>query len=282
MREKRFLIASDIHLCHIEWYGVSTNERMERFVRQVKEEYERAPFEALLLLGDYSLDHWAWNIQGSYLARGKSYTKEFIDGYVSKLKELGVPMAVIAGNHEQYGEEKWHEITGFSRRDHLVCGNILFILIDSYGADLDPTEHSDGTFVPADAGYIKELMAKYPDTNVILCSHYFDPTRESQEFKNLVRENNRILCLICGHVHKSNVVELGEEWGNKALLYTGNYSYCGVKDAPPTASMWGFRDLNIGEGKLSSRYITPENEIVYEEKKIVHPYGTQDEYKMTF
>ena len=32
MRRTRILIASDIHWCHIEWYGVPTEERMERFV----------------------------------------------------------------------------------------------------------------------------------------------------------------------------------------------------------------------------------------------------------
>lgn len=280
MSRKRFLIASDIHLCHVDWYGVPTAERMERFVRHVKEEYAKDPFEALLFLGDYSLDHWKWDIQGCYLTEGRSRTKEFVDGYVSSLLELGVPIGFIAGNHEQYGDKLWNELTGYDRKDFIICGDILFILLDTFGADLDPTEHSDGTFIPSDVAYIKALMENYPSKKVILAAHHFDPEKESEEFKRLVCDDDRILCLFGGHVHKSDVIELGEEWGGKALLYTGNYSYCGVKDAPPTASMWGFRDLIIDGDTLESRYITPENDILLDGTHVHQPYGYQDEYKI--
>lgn len=272
---------SDTHLCHIDWYGVPTNERMERLIRHIKEEYEKDPFEAILFLGDYSLDHWKWDIGGCYISQGRSETKEFMEGYVSELFDLGIPMAMIAGNHEQYGYKKWNEITGYDRKDFLICDDILFILLDAFGADLDPTEHSDGTFTPADTDYINMLMNNYPDKRVVLCAHHFDPLKETEEFCRIVRDD-RVLCLFGGHVHKSDVVELGGNFGGKALLYTGNYSYCGVKDAPPTVSMWGFRDLIIDGRTLESRYITPENEIILDGKKILHPYGCQDIYKSDF
>ncbi len=280
MNRKRFLLCSDTHLCHIDWYGVPTEERMERLIKHIKEEYEKDPFEALLFLGDYSLDFWKWDIGGCYVANGRSETKEFMDKYVSRLFDLGIPMGFIAGNHEQYGYKKWNEITGYDRKDFLICDDILFILLDAFGEDLDPTEHSDGTFTAADTEYIAMLMENYPDKKVILCSHHFAPERESEEFKKLVREGERILCLFGGHVHLSDIHPLGEEFGGKALLYTGNYSYSGVKDAPPTASMWGFRDLIIDGDTLVSRYITPENEIELEGKRVLHPYGYQDVYEM--
>ena len=276
--KQRFLIASDIHLCHIDWYGVPTEERMERFVRHVEEEYAKEPFEALLLLGDYSLDHWKWNIKGCWLTEGKSNTRTFAETYVSRLKKLGVPIVMIAGNHEQYGEALWTELTGYHRRDHLVCGDILFIFPDTFGADLDPTEHSDGTYCGVDVTFIKEIMAKYPDKKVILCAHHFAPERESEAFRTLVKEEKRILCLFGGHVHRSNVVELGEAWGNKVLLYTGNYAYNTGKEADAETSFWGFRDLKINSDEWSSRYITPENTAVIDGKEIHHPYGVQDEY----
>ena len=277
MSRKRILIASDIHWCHLEWYGVSNEERMERFVRHVEEEYEKDPFEALLLLGDYSLDHWAWNIKGCWLTEGRSNTKLFSDHVLGKLKKLGVPMAAIGGNHEQYGNVLWHELTGFYRTDAVVVDDYLFILPDTFGANLDPTEHSDGTYCGTDMTFVREQMEKHPDKKVILCAHHFEPARESEEFKTLVREDDRILCLFGGHVHRSKVVELGEEWGNKALLYTGNYSYNGGKN-PPTESMWGFRDLILTEDTLTSRYITPANTIKMKDEVIEHPYGYQDEY----
>ena len=279
MNRQRFLIASDIHWCHIDWYGVPTEERMARFVRHVKEEFEKEPFEALLLLGDYSLDHWKWNIKGCWLTEGKSYTRTFAEVCVAELAALGLPVAMIAGNHEQYGEALWTELTGYRRRDHLLCGDILFILPDTFGADLDPTEHSDGTFCPSQMDFIRETMAKYPDKKVVLCAHHFAPERESEEFRTLVREDDRILCLFGGHVHRSNVVELGEEWGNKALLYTGNYSYNTGKEADAERSLWGFRDLIIEGDTLTSRYITPENTVILDGNTVHHAYGVQDEYR---
>ena len=279
MSKHRFLIASDIHLCHLDWYGVPTAERMARFVRHVEEEYQKDPFEALLLLGDYSLDHWKWNIKGCWLTEGKSNTRTFAQTCVSQLQKLGVPIAMIAGNHEQYGEALWTELTGYRRLDHLVCGDFLFILPDTFGVDLDPTEHSDGAYCPAQIDFIRETMARYPEKKVVLCAHHFAPERESEELRTLVREDDRILCLFGGHVHRSSVVELGEDWGNKALLYTGNYSYNTGKEANAEASFWGFRDLIVDGDTLLSRYITPENRAVIEGQEIFHAYGMQDIYQ---
>lgn len=146
-KEKRIIIASDAHFCHIDWYGVPTRERIERMARDLNAEYERDPYEFILFLGDYSLDHWKWLIKGSYLARGICNTTDFINTCCC---DLPTPYYMIAGNHEQYGDAKWREITGFPRSFTVECGNYVFILWDSYGADLDPTEHSDGTYTPMD------------------------------------------------------------------------------------------------------------------------------------
>ena len=282
MSRKRYLIASDIHWCHLEWYGVSNDERMARFVQHVREEYEKDPFEALLLLGDYSLDHWKWNIKGCWLGEGRSNTFLFCQRVLKSLQELGVPMAVIAGNHEQYGKRLWQALTGgFKRQDSLVVDDLLFILPDTFGADLDPTVHSDGTYCAADVKFIRAQMEKHPDKKVVLCAHHFEPARESEALRQLVKEDDRILCLFGGHVHRSKVVELGEAWGNKALLYTGNYSYNGGNQ-PPQESMWGFRDLIVDESGFSSRYITPANTIVVKGETIEHPYGYQDEYQKNY
>ena len=134
MERKRILIVSDTHNCHLDWYGVPTDERMKRMVRDINAEYRKDPFEMILFLGDYSLDHWKWNIKGSWLAQGRSYTAEFIEKYLRDLPP--VPYYMIAGNHEQYGNEKWREITGCDRSLHVLLDDYLFILWDSYGADL--------------------------------------------------------------------------------------------------------------------------------------------------
>lgn len=268
---QRILLISDIHNCHKDWYGVSNDERMQRFVRHLLEEYERAPYEMILFLGDYSLDFWEWDELGCYVNHQESRTQEFVEKYV---RQLPAPWVMIAGNHEQYGEEKWREITGCSRQGAVTVGSWLFILLDSFGADLDPTEHSDGTFTLIDVAFVREQMEKYPDHKVVLCSHHFDFRFETPEAKSLMCDE-RIACLFAGHVHLSRIITLPEDCGGKKLFWTGNYSYSSEEN--PLDSMWGFREAILTDNSLTTRYITPENTIILNGEQITVPYGTQDE-----
>ena len=268
MDKKRILIISDPHYCHFDWYGVPSEERMERLVRHVNEEYEKQPFEMMLMLGDYSLDHWKWQIKGSWLAEGKSYTDLFVKNYVSRLPK--VPCYMIAGNHEQYGNEKWKELTGCDRQLYVTLDDFLFIMIDGYGADLDPIEHSDGTYAPMDVEWVKGVMAEHPEKKVVFFSHYFEPSRESDGAKAIIADP-RVLCVFGGHNHSFSVMMLPEDFGSKPEIFAGNYSYCGRgKDPDPGENLWGFRDMLIGDGELVTRYIIPENDMVIagEEKHV--------------
>ena len=280
MKKQRFLLASDIHWCHIDWYGVKTKDRMERFIRNIEEEYRREPFETLLFLGDYSLDHWQWDVKGSWITKGVSNTKNFVDFISPRLKKLGVKFAMIAGNHEQFGEETWQRLTGFSRVDYVENNGCLFLLLDTFGANLDPIEHSDGTYCGVDVAFIEETLSKYPNDKVILCAHYFDIEKESQEFKKLIREKEQILCLCSGHVHKSNVVQLNEEWGNKVLLFTGQYSYSAENN--PLDSMWGFREFIVSNDGWESKYIVPENTVCLDGVEVRKKRSYQDGYQSFF
>ena len=282
MSRTRIILASDVHWCHLEWYGASTKDRLDKFVSDIEKEYETGPFSALLLLGDYSLDHWLWNVQGSYLNEGISNTQNFAETYMNRLCMPGVEVRMIAGNHEQYGDELWAEMTGgYKRKDHLVVGEVLFILLDTYGVHLDPYVHSDGTYCGVDVDAVRALMAEYPDKKVVLCAHFFAPERESKAFKKLLQEESRILCMIAGHNHKSKVVPLGEAFGNKSILFTGHYSYSGEKP-DPLVCPWGYRELVITDEGITSRYITPANTYVIGEKTTELPYGSIDEFRLDF
>lgn len=264
---KRILLISDVHNCHKDWYGVTNAERMERFIKHLHEEHARAPYEMILFLGDYSLDFWEWDELGCYVDHQESRTREFVEKYLSRLP---APWYMVAGNHEQYGEEKWREITGCSRQSAVTVGDWLFILLDSFGANLDPGFHSDGTFTPIDVPFVRAQMEKYPDHRVVLCSHHFDWDRETADGRTLLQDE-RIVCLFSGHVHRSRIVDCG----CKKLCWTGNYSYSGERN--PLDCPWGFREAVLTGASLVTRYITPENEIELDGKKIIVSYGTQDE-----
>ena len=271
MKKTRVMIVSDIHLCHTNWYGVSTAERMERLISHLNDEYNREPYETIIFLGDYSLDHWNHgDVPGSYLT-GTCNTKNFMDGYLKKLK---APYSIfIAGNHEMYGHERWREITGHDRRETAVVGDYIFIVDDTFDTNLDPTCDCDAKYTPINVAFVREQMNRYPDKKVILCAHHFAFDRESHEAHELVLDP-RVVCMFSGHVHRSTVYTLPDDWDNKLVIRTGQYSYS--KEEPPMISMWGFRDVYLSDDEVVTRYITPENNIVYKGKEIKVPYGMQD------
>ena len=275
---KRVILMSDIHYIKDGWYGVTREIKKDRLCKDLQQEYAKDPYDALLLLGDYSLDHWKNG--GFYLTPGICDTKQFRDECLDQIAPENVDVFMMPGNHEQYGEAKWEEMTGFKRSGHLICGPVLFILLDTYGADLDPETHFDGTYVGADVKRIRELMALYPDKKVILCSHWFAMDRESEEFCALLKEESRILCLFCGHNHASRVVTSGEASGDKPLIFTGNYSYAGEKNVVRCLS--GYRELIITETGIATKYIVPPHDYQIESVKFSNEYAEQDAIEIPF
>lgn len=225
--KKRFLVATDLHYVEKDWHGMGAEERMEHFFADVAAAERRGAFDAIFLLGDYSLDFWVWCEKGCYLNHGESRTAQFAQRFLPRLRKMA-PTYAIAGNHEQYGDAKWQQIMGNPRRFSAVAGGVLFVLDDTFGANLDPTEHSDGTYRGADAAWIAEEMAKYPDLPTVLMAHHFEPARESEEFSRLV-ESPRVRLLLSGHVHTADV---SHPFG-APLIHAGQYSYSKEGDGLP-------------------------------------------------
>jgi UDP-2,3-diacylglucosamine pyrophosphatase LpxH len=280
MSKKRVILMSDIHYNCADWFGIDRKESIEQLCADLAKEYAKAPVDAVLLLGDYSLDFWAWDTKGCYINEGVSRTRQFVKQYLGRLVPDGVSMRMIAGNHEQYGEALWREMTGYPRRDHIVIGDILFILSDTFGADLDPTEHSDGTYCGADVAEIRELMSRYPNKKVILCAHWFDMDMESEDFRELLRNEDRILCLFCGHNHRSAVANTGEDAGNKPIGYTGQYSYSNEPNM--VRSLHGYRLLEFDEKELSCRYIVHPHRYRIGDVYFTNEYSEQDKLEISF
>ena len=268
----RVVLMSDLHDCHIDWYGVPTAARMERLVAQYRAYCAAQAVDHTLLLGDYSLDFWAWNEKGSWLRAGESRTAHFVTEYAARFP---TPVTMIPGNHEQYGEALFRRFTGCARRTSLAVGPAAFILADSFAGDLDPTSHSDGTYVPMDVGWIRAEMAKYPDKRIFLCAHYFDLQKESDAFRQLVREEARLVALFQGHTHECSVVPLGEAYGGKLLLQTGQFSYSHTP-GHPGGGFWGWRELTVSPDGAASAYFTPQNDAVIDGVPYRHPAGRQD------
>ena len=258
----RILITSDVHHNKInEWYGLPSTLRMRYWVEAIKKEHAENPFDLIIIAGDTSLDHY--ENQGEYTKTGVARTKEFVNNYVSGLPE-GVPVFILPGNHEQFSNEQWKQITGNERQGSVVVEGNLFIMLDNYNSNLEPNRTGDPEYTPSDVEFIKSELAKNPDCkNVWLVAHHFDSKLETQEFKDLLKTEKRIKGLFSGHTHKSDVISLGADFGGKKLAQTGEFSYsyyAAMNQGELTDlynSFWGFRDLVITDEYAMSQYIIP-------------------------
>ena len=127
---------------------------------------------------------------------------------------------------------------------------------------------------------INELMARYPDKKVILCAHWYDINSESEDFRELLRREDRILCLFCGHNHISRVANTGEANGSKPILYTGNYSYSGESNT--ARCLPGYRELIITDEGISSSYIMRPHKYTLGNVPVTTEYTEQDRLEIKF
>lgn len=260
MGNYRVLLTSDIHCTDLEtWYGVSDENRLQHWLDEVLAEHARHPFDLILINGDISLDYHA---EKTPFEKGYSTGYVFMKMFASRLP-AEVPVLVTAGNHEQFPEETWQKITGNSRQCHAVLGNHTFVMLDGFREALKTTYDSTDEYSPMDVGYIKLLMERYPENHVWLISHFFHMERESEEFKELVAKDNRIKGLFMGHTHEHQLIHLGEDWGNKIVAQTGNFSY--TMSGAANGGFWGFRDLVIEDKKATSSYIMVDSDVILEE-----------------
>ncbi len=247
---RRILLATDLHNCHEVYHGMQNDERMELLVKSLNRYYELMPYDAILCLGDYSLDHWGWREGGSCLWNPPvSRTREFCEKHRSRFP---APSFMLPGNHEQYSDARWQELVGNPREFVVVYGGYVFAMCDTFAGNLDPSENSDGTYTGLRAEFLAEVLEAYPDKQVFICAHDIGPTLEGEDVKSLIRENPRIICAFTGHTHRARTVFAGEELRNLPFIYCGNFSQGGV--AGSKKSHHGFTLLNL-EKRVFAEYI---------------------------
>lgn len=273
----KVLLLSDTHLCHISWYGLDSVSRMEKLTQDLIEEYNREPYDAILMLGDYSLDYWEIGpLFGSYSNGGVSNTAAFLRDFVSRFPS---PVFFVPGNHEQYAHEDWERITGSKRSFAVTIGDCVFMMLDNFGDNLNAPEHNHGTYSFSDTDFIRATIEQNPGKKVFLCAHDFALGSERDEFKKLVRETPEIIAMFGGHHHLSEIIYAGEEYGGKPLCRTGNYSYS--KKPNPADSFWGWRELVIDGDKVKTAYVVPESTAVIGGTTVTVPLHRQDEAELT-
>ena len=262
------IFCSDIH--QVDHYDYPAEKRVENLIAELNAFHGKYPYEKIVFLGDYSLDHWGWNDGGSW-SYGVCNTQNFIDRYAVNLK---TPYHMSPGNHELYGNEKWKEITGAERNDCFLVGGYLVICCDNFAGDLDPVVPTDGIYTPTDLTFVKQKLREFPDVPVILCSHYFDLQKEPESFFSFIKNEKRIVVLVCGHDHLVEITDLGETADYVCLYHDGHYSYAGGSKTLSDI-MWGFCEAKLTSEGVEIRYIEPENNIHTDVFSVKHKYREQ-------
>lgn len=210
-------------------FGYTQAEKIEAALEDIEDFNEDFPIEAVMVLGDLSLDDYGYrNIPESYL---KKFKKDFLD-------ELKFPWYAIAGNHDSYPNEEWKAIIGQDRQYTVKIGDAVFIMLDTFEDEL-ATGASGSKYKGVDVEYLEEQLEKYPTETIFLCTHYYQPTAADYKFTKLLRENPRIVCTFRGHTHK-NTVLAPEEMAYDYLADIGGYAY----DGDDSSGGWDFSQFD--------------------------------------
>lgn len=270
-KKAHILLVSDMHYTNVvgtgelavtNVLGATQQERLSFLNQRICEEHDKEPLDAVLILGDFSVDDYPWRKE----TQGKEnycekYQKEF-------LNQLPVPVYSVAGNHDSYPDEMWKEMTGSPRQFALEIAGTLFLMLDTFHGDASSA--SGSPYCGVDVAWVREQIAKADGKPVVLCSHYFALQRESEEFRALLCECPEIIALFQGHSHVQSAVNLGEEYGNKPLFDIGGFSYnCyhyidadGVEkwdfNHYDRISAWGYQLLTVEDGVFETAYVYPE------------------------
>ena len=280
--KQRFLLVSDMHYTTEEGpeelkkiypeartsvaagnaFGKTQREKIEKIYEDIIEEHRRSPLDAVLVLGDLSIDDY------DYRRLPVSYCKKFKEDCMDRLP---VPSYALPGNHDSWPNELWREMMGYDRRYSVEIGDCAFIMDDSC-ADVpagpkDPA--SGGRYTPMDADFLRECLEKHKGKKIFICSHHIGDATFSDECKKLLRESGDVVFMYRGHVHINSVNDMGDACNNIKMMDIGGYGYCGqVLDGKYTFNVfdfrwaWGYQIIEVYDDKVKTYHVKVNNKYI--------------------
>ena len=244
-------------------FGKTQREKVEKVYTDIMEENRRGALDGVLVLGDLSIDDY------DHRHLPYNYCKKFKEECMDRLP---CPAYALAGNHDSYPDDKWAEVFGYGRQYCAEFGDCVFLMADTFAdTPASKTNPAGGSpHTPLDGDFLEAALEKYRGKKIFLCAHHFNAGATFDErTKKLIRESEDIVCLYRGHVHKNNVIELGEEFGDKKLIDIGGYGYAGMKiDGKWTFSVydfawaWGYQVIEIYDDKIRTYHVKTANHYV--------------------
>lgn len=298
--KKRFLLVSDMHYTCEESYselkklypeakaslasgnafGMSQREKVEKVYRDIIKEHERSPLDAVLVLGDLSIDDY------DYRKLPKSYCEKFKEDCMDRLP---VPSYAIPGNHDSWPNELWKDMMGCDRQYVLEFGDTVFIMADTFpgtpAMERDPGSGSELALV--DDELLRVNLEKHKGKKIFLCAHHLDAFLFSDKGKRLIRESRDLVCMYRGHVHISSVIDMGKDMGDLKLFDIGGYGYSAqLVDGKYSFNVfdpawaWGYQILEIYDDKIRTYHVTTDNKYIADNGIFEIKEAVEDEYEL--
>lgn len=271
-RPFRILLMSDIHYKENSQYGYQPQERLKMLIDDIMTEHKKQPIDAVLILGDLSTDNMGAPNASSTLY-GTNYVKKLFSDYLYKLP---CPVYTLPGNHDSWNNDVWKSITGYNREYSIIFDDMAFIMLDTFNST--SPNGAGAIYKGVNTTFLNNELKKFKNKKIFLFAHYFDKNNESETFKNIVKNNDNIIALFCGHSHNYRTYNLGEEYGNKMLYMTGNYSYSlnGSITIYNPDTTWGFRNLKLTENGIETEVIRPSHTFLFDNINYTHTYSIED------
>jgi len=234
-------------------FGYTQREKIEKIYEAVIEENQKAPLDAVLVLGDLSIDDYSFRNLPNYCQKFK---EECMDRFPC-------PAYAIPGNHDSYPDEMWREVFGYGRQFAVEIDDAVFLMMDVFRST--PADSASGSpLTPLEASYLRQALAQYVGKKIFLCAHYFTERIFTEAAREIIFNSPDIVCLFRGHTHKNEVCWLGKEYNNKALIDIGGYAYNGfcidkkwTFDIFDFAWAWGYQILEWEEDSIHTYHIKP-------------------------
>lgn len=250
-RPLRFLQITDTHY-NIErdsqYYHITHEERMNRMIDWIVEEHSKSPLDFVVHTGDITYENLYTD--GTDVDFLKKFYKEYVP-------QIPCPFYSLPGNHDGHTSAESLAAVGVPRQYTVEFGDIVLVMLDTF--TLPTNNSSGGDYVGGDAAYLQSVLdldAEHQKKYIIF-GHYFNYSKDTQDFKNLIENDDRILYLVRGHTHAYSV----SGYGNKTLVTGGNIAFwmnSGTKTMTYDAGhAWGYVIHELTEDGIAVQHIQP-------------------------
>ncbi len=240
-------------------FGRTQLEKINCIVSDLNEFVSKAPVEAVLVLGDLSIDDY------SFRKLPRNYCEQFKKDCMEKLP---CPSYALAGNHDSYPNDLWKAVFGYDRQYSIKIGDAAFIMLDTFNSC--PASGASGSpYTGVDYEFLKNELKKYPTEQIFICTHYIRNDSYDEKFIELLNQNNRIVCLFDAHTHRNRLF-IPHEQVTQYQINVGGYGYQGIHlengkwdfNQFEESLAWGYEVLEWNDTEAHVYYVKPSRRYI--------------------